>query len=265
MQTSWKFQYVGFKTLFVKECQRFFKVAGQTIISPLISTTLYLLIFGVNLGERISDQNGVNYLQFIIPGLVALGLLNNAYQNAASSVIISKFHGDLQDLKVVPLSPRQIIWAYALAGTMRGMLIGLAIILVGQGFYLTQYGTLLGIEHFILMMVFVLMGGMTFSLLGLSVAIYASNFDQVNAVGTFVILPLIYLGGLFFSIENMHWFWKSVSYANPLLYVINGIRFSFLGVSDIHPVIALPTCLCFVVLTYVLARRAVRKGSYTRF
>ncbi|MBF0287129.1 MAG: ABC transporter permease [SAR324 cluster bacterium] len=257
--------FAGFTTLLQKECMRFIRVAGQTLISPLISVSLYLLIFGINLADKIANQNGVNYLQFIIPGLVALALLNNAFQNASSSIIISKFHGDLQDLKVVPLTPSQIVWAYAFAGTIRGFLVGISVACIGEIFYVVQYGELLVVQNWLQLCWFLIAGGVTFSLLGLSVALFANNFDQVSAVGTFVILPLIYLGGVFFSIANMHPFWKMISYANPLLYLINGIRYSFLGVSDIDPSRAFLLTLFFVAGAYLLARRMVQVGSYTRF
>ena len=259
--SSWN----GFATLLFKEVRRFMRVAGQTLVSPLISTSLYLLIFGVNLADKISDQNGVNYLQFIIPGLVALGLLNNAFTNSSSSVIISKFHGDLQDLKIVPLTSGQVVWAYSLAGMFRGAIVGLAILLVGEAFYFAEYGVLLAVANPLLLLLFLLLGGITFAFVGLSVAIYADNFDKVNAVGTFVILPLIYLGGVFFSIESMNWFWKGVSHINPLLYLINGMRYAFLGVSDIQLSVSLPVSLLFVLVTYGLAIYTVRRGSYTRF
>ncbi len=257
--------FVGFLTLYQKECMRFLKVIKQTVLSPLISTSLYLLIFGVNLADRITNQNGVNYLQFIIPGLVAMGALNNAFQNSSSSIIISKFHGDLQDLKVVPLQAFQILWAYALGALTRGFMVGAAITVVAQVFYLIQYGVLLKIAHISLLLVFAILGCLNFAFLGLGIAVFAKNFDQISAIGTFVILPLIYLGGVFFSMERMHPFWKAISYCNPLLYLINGIRYAFLGVSDIHPLTAFGTSLGFVFITYYLGAYAVKKGTYTRF
>ncbi len=257
--------FVGFATLYKKECLRFLKVVGQTVLSPLISTSLYLLIFGVNLADSITAQNGVNYLQFIIPGLIAMGALNNSFQNSSSSVIISKFHGDLQDLKVVPLRSMQIIWAYALGATTRGFAVGGAITIVGQLFYFAKYGSLLAVSWIFPLFVFLLLGCLTFAFLGLGVAVFAKNFDQISAIGTFVILPLIYLGGVFFSIERLHPFWKAVSYCNPLFYLINGIRYSFLGVSDILPWTAFFASLGFVAICYCLASIAVNRGSYTRF
>ncbi|MGK5091076.1 ABC transporter permease [Deltaproteobacteria bacterium TL4] len=256
---------VAFKTLFLKECQRFMKVAGQTLVSPLISSSLYLMIFGVNLSDKISLQNGVNYLEFIIPGLMGMGVLNNAFQNATSSITISKFHGDLQDLKVAPLSPSQIVWAYALAACVRGIVVGLAIAGVGQGFYVMAYAHLLSFQHWVLLLFFMVFSGLTFGLLGLSVALYATSFEQVNAVGMFIILPLIYLGGVFFSILNMHPFWQTLSYMNPLLYLVNGIRFAVLGTSDIPVSTTFPLSLLFVILAYFLAQYAVRRGNYSKF
>ncbi len=257
--------WAGFESLFRKECMRFFRVAGQTILNPVINASLYLLIFGVNLADRISEQNGVNYLQFIIPGLIAMGALNNAFQNASSSIIISKFHGDLQDLKTAPLTPGQIIWAYGLGAAARGGIVGTVIGCVGEVFYWSQYGEWLPIDNILMLLAFTVVGSVIFGFLGLSVAVYAKNFDQVNAVGSFVLLPLIYLGGVFFSIATMHPFWKTASYANPLLYLINGIRYSFLGVSDIDPLTSAALAFGFLVVTFSMARYAVVHGSYTRF
>lgn len=256
---------VGFTTLFQKECARFFQVFGQTIISPLISASLFFFIFGINLAERIAHQNNVGYLAFIIPGLVAMGLLNNSFENVSSSITISKFYGDLQDLKVAPMLPLQIIWAYAMAATFRGMIVALAIGVVGEVFYFAQYGTFLPIHNGWLLCWFLVSGGITFGFFGLSVAMFAKTFSQINAVSAFAILPLIYLGGVFFSLENMPVFWKVVSYANPLLYVINGIRYSFLGVSDIAPSQTFFLTLFFLAGTYLLARLTLKHGHYTRF
>ncbi|MBB5022627.1 ABC transporter permease [Desulfurispira natronophila] len=257
--------FIGFRSLLSKEIQRFLRVAGQTIFSPLISSSLYLLIFGVNLAERIDTQAGVGYLQFIIPGLIAMGLLNNSFQNAASSIITSKFHGDFQDLRVVPLTPLQIIWAYACAATVRGVVIGIGITFVGQIFHIVTHGSLLGIAHPLWLLFFATCSGITFACLGLCVAIYARSFDQVNAVSTFVLLPLIYLGGVFFSLEIMPAFWQTISYFNPLLYLINGMRYAFLGVSDIGVFHAMGLALVFVGVAYAIAFRAVKNGYYGRF
>lgn len=258
-------QFIGFQTLLFKEYRRFMRVAGQTIVNPLISASLYLLIFGVNLSESITDQQGMSYLPFIIPGLVAMAILNNSFQNASSSIITSKFHGDLQDLKVVPLSPGEIIAAYSLAATLRGTIVGSAVGMVGEFFHWMKYGAFLPVEHVGLLMVFVILGGLLFGFLGLSISIYAKSFDQVNAIGTFLLVPLTYLGGVFFSVDRMPPFWKAVSHLNPLFYLINGIRYSFLGVSDLPIIYALGVSVCFVMGMFFLARYAVRNGSYTRF
>lgn len=256
---------IGFRSLLHKEVARFWRVVGQTVLNPLISSSLYLLIFGVNLADRIEPQNGVNYLQFIVPGLLAMGVLNNSFQNASSSVITSKFHGDFQDLRIVPLQPAQIVWAYACAATLRGAMVGCGVGIVGQIFHLIKYGTLISIAHPFLLLLFIALSGATFGFIGLTIAIYARSFDQVSAVSTFVILPLIYLGGVFFSIERMPVFWEVVSHFNPLLYLINGIRYSVLDVSDIGLGVSLPLALVFLGLGFMLASVAVRRGSYMKF
>ena len=257
--------WVGVSTLFVKECLRFLKVSSQTLASPLINAALYLVIFGVNFADRIVDQQGVDYLRFIIPGLIALSLVSNAFQNASGSIIVSKFHGDLQDLKVVPLNSLQIILAYSLAATVRGALVGTSVGIIGQLIYFIKYDALIPIEHPFFLLGYVLMGGITFGLLGLSVALFSKSFDQINAVGSFLILPLIYLGGVFFSIQTMSLFWQSVAYANPMLYLINGIRYAALGISDISPNTTLLVSLGLLLGAFLLARLAVRKGDYSRF
>lgn len=257
--------WIGFLVLFEKECKRFLKVVGQTVFSPLISASLYLLVFGVNLSDRIAPQNGVDYLQFIIPGLMAMGMMNNAFQNSTSSIISSKFHGDFQDLKVSPLVPNQIIWAYSLAATTRGFIVGAAVLGVGELFYFSQRGAFMAIDNIGLLFLFIVLCGLIFGFLGMAVAIASNSFEQVNVIGTFVLLPLIYLGGVFFSTVNMHPIWRTVSHVNPLFYLINGIRHAVLGRSDISLGLALTVTLIFVLITYILANIGVRKGSYVRF
>lgn len=257
--------FAGFYSLLKKEVLRFYRVAGQTIFSPLINAALYLLIFGVNLADKIDTMNGVNYLLFIIPGLMAMGLLNNAFQNASSSIITSKFHGDFQDLRVVPLQPLQIVAAYGLAATLRGALVGICVGIVGELFHYIMYGSLIPIAASGWLILFIVMGGLTFGFLGLCIAIFSTSFDQVSAISTFVILPLIYLGGVFFSTESMHPFWQKLSYLNPLFYIINGVRYGVLGISDLAPQVSFLFATVFILLAGGLAFWAVKKGSYTKF
>ncbi|MBY0452621.1 MAG: ABC transporter permease, partial [Bdellovibrionaceae bacterium] len=214
-----------FFTLFRREIKRFLKVIIQTVVSPVISSFLYLLVFGVSLGSSVQMKSGLSYLSFLIPGLMMMGLINNAFQNSSSSVVTSKFSGDLEDIRVAPIPHSYIIWAMGLGGAVRGTLVAMVTGLVGLLFHYMQLHELMGIEHPIWLIYFFLVGGFIFSFLGIFVAVLANTFDQLSAFSTFILLPLTYLGGVFISIENLHPIWQTLSHFNPLFYLINGFRY----------------------------------------
>ena len=255
----------SFLTLLEREIKRFLKVLAQTIITPMINSTLYLLIFGVSLGGAIELAGGISYLAFLIPGIVMMGCLNNAFQNSSSSIVSAKFGGDLEDLRVVPLTDNQIVWAMACGGLFRGVIVGTITFVVGQVFYWISEGAILGVAHPFFLIFFLLIGGLSFALLGISVAFWAKTFDQLSAVGAFILLPLLYLGGVFFSIEGLHPFWKGLAQFNPLLYFINGVRFGMLGTSDVSMAMAIGVSLAALLFFYGLARRSLARGSFVRW
>ncbi len=254
-----------FYSLLRKEVMRFLKVSIQTILTPLVSSLLYLLIFGVSLGSYIQMKNGLTYIEFLIPGLVMMGCLNNAFQNASSSIIIAKFGGDLEDLKVAPISYTQIILAVAIGGLVRGLVVGITTYFVGAAFCYFKANIVLGIQHPLWLLVFVSIGGLAFSLLGLAAAFWAKSFDQMAVVNSFILLPLMYLGGVFFSIERLGPFWQSVARSNPLVYFINGVRFGFLGVADVEPTTALLVALATLIGLYLLCLRTLKRASFLRW
>jgi ABC-2 type transport system permease protein len=254
-----------FWILFKREIARFFKVIVQTVFTPFVTASLYLMIFGVSLGENISLNNGLPYLAFLIPGLVMMGCLNNAFQNSSSSIITSRFSGDLEDLKASPLSPSQIIWALSLGGLVRGLIVGLVTLIVGEiAFHLVR-GEFLGVAHPLELLVFLVLGGLAFANIGISVAFWAKSFDQMSAVSGFVLLPLIYLGGVFFSIEHLPEFWRQVAVFNPLLYVINGVRYGLIGWADVGMMHAFGVAFLGYLVTLLLAYRSVRRGGFQRW
>ena len=257
--------WVPFFTLLSKEVKRFLKVSGQTVLTPLVSASLYLLIFGVSIGRQIDLQNNVSYLAFLIPGLVMMSCLNNAFQNSSSSIVSSKFSGDLEDLKVAPLSIEEIIWAIALGGLFRGFLVGMVTFLVGQFFYFHHHGAWMSIEHPLHLISFICLGGVAFALLGLSVAFWAKTFDQLAVVGSFILLPLIYLGGVFFSIQNLPPVWQSISQFNPLLYFINGVRYGVLGISDVSMASAYFISGISLAILYAMAKICLTRASFQRW
>jgi ABC-2 type transport system permease protein len=256
---------IPFMTLVDKEISRFMKVIVQTVFSPILSSFLYLLIFGVSLGSSIQMKNGEVYLAFLIPGLVVMGLINNAFQNTSSSIITSKFSGDIEDIRVAPIGHNQIVWAMGIAGVFRGALVGLVTGIVGEIFFYFQNGSLLAIEHPFMMIFFTLAGGFIFSFCGIFVAFIAKTFDQLSAFSSFILLPLTYLGGVFISTDNLSPFFQKLSHANPLFYLINGFRYSILGHSDVQLPLALGMTSLAMLITFLMARFALKNGSYSRW
>jgi ABC-2 type transport system permease protein len=250
--------------LFRKECHRFMKVLVQTVLTPLISSTLYLLIFGVSLGSQL-QSGGEKYLAFLIPGLMMMGLMNNAFQNSSSSLVSSKFTGDIEDLGTVPLTRDHIIWAFSLASVVRGALVAAMTLLAGEVFFYFQYGQWLGVEHPLWLFYFLLTAGLAFGQMGMMTAFWAKTFDQLTAITTFVILPLTYLGGVFISIHSLHPFWQMLSKANPLFYFINGLRYSMLGTSDVDVWQSAGLAGISLVIIYFLAHQFFNKITFSRW
>ncbi len=256
---------VGFVTIFRREIARFLKVIVQTVITPFISSFLYLLIFGVSLGDQMNNHNGVSYLSFLIPGLMMMGLINNSFQNSSSSIVSSKFSGDMEDLRVAPVTDQEIIWAMSLASLVRGCIVALITYIVGMAFMYYQQGEFLTIAHPLVTLFFIVASGLIFGMIGISIAFWATTFDQLSAFSAFILLPLTYLGGVFLSIEHLHPFWQAVSKANPLLYLINGLRYGILGASDVNVWTATIISLVGLVFFFGVARWSLKKGSFQRW
>lgn len=257
--------WIPFLMLLRREIHRFIKVLVQTVVTPFISSFLYLMVFGITLGANVEPQKGHTYLAFLIPGLCMMGLINNAFQNSSSSVTIGKFTGELEDLKVLPLSHHQIIWAMSLAAVVRGSIVAVITYVVGSGFHYYQYGQLLSVANPGYLAFFVIAGGLLFGMLGISTAFWAKTFDQLSAVSAFVLLPLTYLGGVFISIDHLHPFWQGIAKLNPLLYLINGVRYGILGISDVPMDSALIISAVGLVVFYKLADRSLKSGSFSRW
>lgn len=255
----------GFFTLFEREIKRFLKVVVQTVVTPFVSSFLYLLVFGVTLGSQVRVHEEVPYLAFLIPGLMMMGLMNNAFQNSSSSIVSSKFSGDLEDIRVAPITDQQIIWAMSLGSVVRGALVATVTYIVGSLFYHFQKAEFLTIAHPLVLLYFVMMGGLIFGMLGISVAFWAKTFDQLSAFSAFVLLPLTYLGGVFISVESLPPFWQTVAKLNPLLYLINGLRYGVLGVSDVPLMNSVLLSLAGFGVFYAISLWSLRKGSFQRW
>jgi len=225
--------WIGFETLLWKEVKRFLKVFGQTVISPVITTLLYLVVFGLSLGNRLPNQEGVGYVEFLVPGLVMLIIINNAFMNTTSSLFISKLQGTLVDLLVAPISNAAVLTAYVLAAVLRSLLCAGAVVAaawLASGVTMRFPSQVLGYAFLV---------AVCFGLLGIGTAILSDKFEQLNLVLTFVITPLTFLGGVFYSIEVLPEPWRTITLFNPILYMINGFRHGFVGISDVEPLLGL--------------------------
>jgi len=227
VRTSRADGWYGTWMLFRKEFERFLSVAGQTIFSPVVTTLLYFLVFGYSLGDRLREIQGVPYVDFLVPGLVMLALINNAFINAAFSFFITKIHGIIVDILVTPLDHVQLTVGYTSAAILRGMIVGGIIWAIAA---VMGAGT---IHSPLVTVAFMFTTSLAFSSLGLVIAILSEDFDHINLLPNFLITPLTFLGGVFYSIEMLPAPWDTVSRLNPILYVVNGIRYGMTGYSDV--------------------------------
>ncbi|WP_370427205.1 ABC transporter permease [Actinobacillus pleuropneumoniae] len=244
----------GFFTLSAKESRRIIRIWRQTLVPPIITTTLYFLIFGKLIGGRIGEMNGVSYMQFIAPGLVMMNAITASYVNTASSFFLSKFTRNFEELLVSPLSTHNIIWGYVMGSTVRGGLAGILVMLVALCFVSFD------IHSWTIILLTLLMTTVAFALGGLINAVYAKSFDDVGLIPTFVLTPLTYLGGVFYSISLLPEFWQTVSKFNPIVYMINGFRYGFLGISDVSVSYTFVVLISFITVLYYIAFSLIEKG-----
>jgi ABC-2 type transport system permease protein len=248
----------GFPTLLYKELLRFWKVGFQTVLAPMLSTLLYLMIFSHVLEGRVQVYPGVAYTVFLIPGLVMMAVLQNAFANSSSSLIQSKISGNLVFVLLSPLSYREIFLAYVLASVIRGLAVGLGVYLVTLGFFEVP------LRSFVWVLIFALMGSALLGALGIIAGIWAEKFDQLAAFQNFVILPLTFLSGVFYTIHSLPPFWQGLSHLNPFFYMIDGFRYGFFSVSDISPYVSLGiVATCFLAVSW-LTLQMLKKGYKIR-
>jgi ABC-2 type transport system permease protein len=249
---------VGFKTLFYKEILRFWKVATQTIAAPIVTSMLYLLIFGHVLEGRVEMLEGVNYTAFLIPGLVMMSVLQNAFANSSSSLIQSKITGNLVFILLPPLSHWEILSAYVTASIVRGLAVGLGV------FVITAWFAHLSFVAPLWIIVFALLGAAILGAMGVIAGIWAEKFDQLAAFQNFLIMPATFLAGVFYSIQKLPPFWLAVSHFNPFFYMIDGFRYGFFGKSDVSPWTSLAIVAVFFVALAAVAINMLRRGYKLR-
>lgn len=249
---------IGFRTLFYKEVLRFWKVATQTLTAPIVTAMLYLMIFGHVLEEHVQIYPGVKYTAFLVPGLVMMSILQNAFANSSSSLIQSKITGNLVFVLLPPLSHWELLGAYVLAAMVRGLTVGAGVFLV------TMWFTELSFAAPWWILIFAVLGSAILSTMGMIAGIWAEKFDQLAAFQNFLIMPATFLSGVFYSIHSLPPFWQAVSHANPFFYMIDGFRYGFFGQSDVDPVLSFGIVTAFFVVLAVLAVQLLKIGYRLR-
>jgi ABC-2 type transport system permease protein len=249
---------VGLATIVHKEVRRVLRIWIQTIIPPAITMTLYFVIFGSLMGRRIGEMDGVPYISFIAPGLIMMQVITNSFGNVVSSFFSSKLMLHLEEMLVAPLSYVTIVVGFVVGGVVRGLLVAALVTVVALFF------TDLRVEHPFVMLSTVLLTAVIFSLAGLLNAIFAKNFDDISIIPTFVLAPLTYLGGVFFSISLLSPVWQGIAMVNPILYMVNAFRYGMLGSSDIPIGIAYAIMLGFLALFFALVLVLLHRGSGIR-
>ena len=249
------FKYgVALKSIWIKECIRFLRIWVQTLVPPAITMSLYFVIFGNLIGSRIGDMGGFSYMEFIVPGLIMMSVITNSYSNVASSFYSTKFQKSIEELLVAPVPNYIIVLGYMGGDMTRGIMVGFIVTCVSLFFVDIQ------IHNIFVIIATVILTSAVFALGGLINAIYANSFDDISIIPTFILTPLTYLGGVFYSITLLPDFWQMVSQINPIIYMVNAFRYGFLGVSDVDLTVAIAVLLVFISVLFTLALTLIKKG-----
>ncbi|MGB7739918.1 MAG: ABC transporter permease [Steroidobacteraceae bacterium] len=249
---------VGFATIVIREFSRIMRIWGQTLVPPVITATLYFIIFGNLIGGRIGQMGGYTYLQYIAPGLIMMSVITNSYGNVVSSFFGAKFGRHIEELLVSPLPNWLIVLGYVAGGMLRGLLVGLIVTIIALFF------THLHVEHLFVVIAAVLLTSVVFALGGFVNAVFAKNFDQITFVPTFILTPMTYLGGVFYSIQMLPEWAQAVSKANPILYMVSAFRYGFLGQSDVDVGFSFAIMTLSVVVLFAACVWLMNKGTGTR-
>ncbi len=253
-----KIRQVGFETIVRRELHRIIRIWGQTLVPPAVTAALYFLIFGTLIGRRIGTMGGFDYMQYIAPGLIMMAVISNSYGNVVSSFFGAKFGKHIEELLVAPLPNWLIVLGYVTGGVIRGLLVGLVVTAVALFF------TRIPVHDPLLVAGSVLLTAVVFSLGGFFNAIFAKNFDQISWFPTFVLTPLTYLGGVFYSVSLLPGWAETLSYANPILYMVNAFRHGFLGSSDVGVGTAFAIMFAFAAVMFAVVVWLMNRGTGTR-
>ena len=251
-------KYSALQTIVIKEVLRFSRIWVQTIVPPMVTTALYFVIFGNLIGSRIGEMDGLKYMDFIVPGSIMMAIITNSYANVVSSFYGSKFQRHIEEMLVSPIPNHLILIGFVAGGVARGLAVGIAVTAVSLFF------SDLSVENIAVTLSVVLLTAILFSLAGFINGVYAKSFDDISLIPTFVLTPLTYLGGIFYSITLLPEFWQKASLLNPILYVINAFRYGILGVSDIPLAASYGIILVFIVGLFWFSLHLLKTGHGIR-
>jgi ABC-2 type transport system permease protein len=251
-------RWIGYKTIVIREVGRILRIWGQTIVPSVVTSVLYFTIFGSLIGRRVGSMDGFDYKQYIAPGLIMMSVITNSYGNVVASFFGAKFGKHVEELLVSPLPNWVIVGGYATGGILRGLLVGAAVTVVSLVF------THLQVHHLPVVLAALLLTSLTFGLGGFLNALFAKNFDQVNWIPAFVLTPLTYFGGVFYSVSLLPGWARTLSYANPILYMVNAFRYGFLGVSDVDVRVAFALMVGAAVVLFTAALVLMNRGTGIR-
>lgn len=254
----WAEKFIALKTILYKEIRRFARIWIQTVLPSMITTALYFVIFGNLIGSQIGDMEGYRYIDYIVPGLILLSVITNAYGNVVSSFYSAKFQRNIEEMLVSPVPNWVILVGYMSGGVVRGLVVGFAVTVVALFF------SKIHILNVVISLSVVALTAILFSLAGFINAVYAKSFDDISIVPTFVLTPLTYLGGIFYTISMLPEFWQKVSLANPILYMINALRYGMLGVSDINIIHSYIIIVGFIAGLFVFSLHLLNIGHGIR-
>ena len=250
--------FTALKSLAVKETNRYLRIWVQTLVPPVITTSLYFVIFGNLIGGRIGDMAGFSYMEFIVPGLIMMSAITSSYANVSSSFFSQKFQKNIEEILVAPVPTHIIIWGFVIGGVGRSVMVGTLVTIISLFF------VPLHVYSWVIVVITLLMTAILFSLAGLLNGIFAQSFDDVSIVPTFVLQPLTYLGGVFYAISMLPPFWQAVSKINPIVYMISGFRYGFLGVMDVSIVVSISILVLFIVVLYSVCWYLIDRGRGLR-
>ena len=249
-----KFNFIAFKSIYLHEMDRFRRTLGQSLISPVISTSLYFIVFGSVIGSYVQNIDGISYGSYIVPGLLMLTLLTQSISNTSFGIFFPKFNGTIYEILAAPISTVEIVLAFVGAGATKTLIVGV-IIFITSTFFVDVY-----VQKPLLMIMILILVAFTFALFGFLIGLMSSNFEQMSVVPTLVITPMVFLGGSLYSLDMLPPFWQTVTYFNPVVYLINGLRYSFYGVSDFNIWISISSMIVFLIICVIIVSMLLKKG-----